>query len=91
MSYRISSAVFRQLYKSPFKQPPHGCPVCDAIIKDSKLPWDDRDLYKRCKIRPCILQQSCVNSRAPGTPYKLPVKDVKKVNYEEEDDYMLYG
>ena len=84
--YRISSVVLRQLYKSSFKQPPRGCPICDTIIKDNMLSWDDRDLYRRCKIRPCILQQSYVNSKVPGVPYKRPTEVENHVEDEDEND-----
>ena len=88
--YRVtqkSSSVFRKLCKSPFKQPPYGCPVCDTIVKNSILSWDDRDLYKRCKIRPCLLQKSCVNVTVPGVPYKPPEEAENHVeNVQDEDD-----
>lgn len=88
MAYRISSSALRQLYKSPFKQPPIGCPICDTIVKDSNLSFDDRDLYKRCKIRPCILQLSCVFPKAPGVP---GVPSISSKESSEDDDYVLYG
>ena len=96
--YRVtqtSSVALRQLYKSSFKQPPRGCPICDTIIKNSMLSWDDRDLYRRCRIRPCILQQSCVNLKVPGVPYKPPAEIENHVededDEEDEDECMFYS
>lgn len=66
MINRISIVTLRHLYRSSFKQPSFGCHICDTIIKNSKLPWIDEDIYRRNRIRPCILQEGCVNANAKG-------------------------
>jgi len=76
MIHRISPRALRNLYMTSFKQPPHGCHICDNIVKNSNLPWIDEDLYRRCRIRPCILQSSCEHEKG----------SVISMKQEEDDD-----